>query len=327
MLHYAILGTNWLSQRYKRAMGAVGSQLTAVCSRSLERAREFGGEAVLAYDNLDRLLENPEIDAVYLCLPNCLHAETAIRCLRAGKHVLCEKPATASTAELEAVLQAAEESGRVFAEAVMNFYSPVMDWLRGELAGNPVASVRLDYSQRSSKLDDIRAGGMASSFDRSLYGGVLSDLGVYPLHFAVNLFGAPNSITTAAQFIGAVDGTDVLTLRYDGFDVVITVSKCCHSMLGSEILCDRATYTLKNVSVVLGVEKHTMEETEPVDCGIEVSRWPVSNPAMLDGVQERVLRTFARWAQGEDLARCKLLQQESLTVQRLMEEAHRQMGY
>lgn len=327
MLRYAIVGTNWLSHIYYHAIEAAGDRVAAVCSRSRERAAELGQGKALVYTELDEMLKNPDIDVVYLCIPNVLHADAALRCLRAGKHVLCEKPATVSAAEMEEILHTARTEGRIFAEAVMNFYSPVTDRLRAELAQDSVVSARLDYSQRSSKLDRLRAGEHITSFDRALYGGVLTDLGCYVLHFAVNLFGAPKKLDASAVFLGEVDGTDVLTLHYDGFDVSVTVSKCAHSMIGSEIQCDRATYTLKNLSVVLGVEKHTMDTCEEYDCGISCPGWPIANPAMLPGVQERVVRRFDRWVRGEDLAAQQRLLQQSLTVQRLIEEAHRQIGY
>lgn len=327
MLRYAIVGTNWLSHIYYHAIEAAGDRVAAVCSRSRERAAELGQGKALVYTELDEMLKNPDIDVVYLCIPNVLHADAALRCLRAGKHVLCEKPATVSAAEMEEILHTARTEGRIFAEAVMNFYSPVTDRLRAELAQDSVVSARLDYSQRSSKLDRLRAGECITSFDRALYGGVLTDLGCYVLHFAVNLFGAPKKLDASAVFLGEVDGTDVLTLHYDGFDVSVTVSKCAHSMIGSEIQCDRATYTLKNLSVVLGVEKHTMDTCEEYDCGISCPGWPIANPAMLPGVQERVVRRFDRWVRGEDLAAQQRLLQQSLTVQRLIEEAHRQIGY
>lgn len=327
MLRYAIVGTNWLSHIYYHAIEAAGDRVAAVCSRSRERAAELGQGKALVYTELDEMLKNPDIDVVYLCIPNVLHADAALRCLRAGKHVLCEKPATISAAEMEEILHTARTEGRIFAEAVMNFYSPVTDRLRAELAQDPVVSARLDYSQRSSKLDKLRAGAHITSFDRKLYGGVLTDLGCYVLHFAVNLFGAPKKLDASVVFLGEVDGTDVLTLHYDGFDVSVTVSKCAHSMIGSEIQCDRATYTLKNLSVVLGVEKHTMDTCEEYECGIACPGWPIANPAMLPGVQERVVRRFDRWVRGEDLAAQQRLLQQSLTVQRLIEEAHRQMGY
>ena len=81
---------------------------------------------------LDEMLKNSDIDVVYLCIPNVLHADAALRCLRAGKHVLCEKPATVSAAEMEDILHTARTEGRIFAEAVMNFYSPAA---RGAGAG------------------------------------------------------------------------------------------------------------------------------------------------------------------------------------------------
>ena len=327
MLRYAIVGTNWLSHIYYHAIEAAGDRVAAVCSRSRERAAELGQGKALVYTELDEMLKNPDIDVVYLCIPNVLHADAALRCLRAGKHVLCEKPATVSSAEMEAIIRTAQAERRIFAEAVMNFYSPVTDRLRAELAQNPAVAARLDYSQRSSKLDRLRAGEHITSFDRALYGGVLTDLGCYVLHFAVNLFGAPKKLDASAVFLGEVDGTDVLTLHYDGFDVSVTVSKCAHSMIGSEIQCDRATYTLKNLSVVLGVEKHTMDTCEEYDCGIACPGWPIANPAMLPGVQERVVRRFDRWVHSEDLAAQERLLQESLTVQKLIGQAHRQMGY
>ena len=327
MLRYAIVGTNWLSHIYYHAIEAAGDRVAAVCSRSRERAAELGQGKALVYTELDEMLKNPDIDVVYLCISNVLHADAALRCLRAGKHVLCEKPATVSAAEMEEILHTARTEGRIFAEAVMNFYSPVTDRLRAELAQDSVVSARLDYSQRSSKLDRLRAGEHITSFDRALYGGVLTDLGCYVLHFAVNLFGAPKKLDASAVFLGEVDGTDVLTLHYDGFDVSVTVSKCAHSTIGSEIQCDRATYTLKNLSVVLGVEKHTMDTCEEYECGISCPGWPIANPAMLPGVQERVVRRFDRWVRGEDLAAQQRLLQQSLTVQRLIEEAHRQIGY
>ena len=327
MLRYAIMGTNWLSYLYRDAILAAGDTVTAVCSRDLERAKALGGENAKAYTDLEEMLTDDNIDAVYLCIPNVLHADAALKCLKAGKHVLCEKPATVTAAQMEAIIRAAEENNRIFAEAVMNFYSPVMDRLRMELKENPVAAVRLDYSQRSSKLDQLRAGQSFSSFDRSLYGGVLTDLGCYALHFAVNLFGEPRDLIAASHFIGKVDGSTGLILRYEDFDVAVSLSKCAHSMIGSEIQCDRATYTLKNLSVVLGVAKHTMTDTEELDCGIPVEKWPIANPAVLPGVQQRVIDVFDGWVRGENPEEYRRLLKQSLTVQELIEKAQKQIGY
>ena len=143
MLRYAIVGTNWLSHIYYHAIEAAGDRVAAVCSRSRERAAELGQGKALVYTELDEMLKNPDIDVVYLCIPNVLHADAALRCLRAGKHMLCEKPATVSAAEMEAIIRTAQAERRIFAEAVMNFYSPVTDRLRAELAQDSVVSARL----------------------------------------------------------------------------------------------------------------------------------------------------------------------------------------
>lgn len=68
MLHYGIMGTNWLSHRYRRAMEKEGDCVAAVCSRSLLRARELAGEKTAAYDDLDAMLKDPNVEAVYLCI-------------------------------------------------------------------------------------------------------------------------------------------------------------------------------------------------------------------------------------------------------------------
>lgn len=327
MLRYAIMGTNWLCYLYRDAILAAGDAVTAVCSRDLGRARALGGDTAKAYTDLEEMLMDDNIDVVYLCIPNVLHAEAALKCLKAGKHVLCEKPATVTAAQMEQIIRATEESGKIFAEAVMNFYAPVAEQLRQELKTNPVAAARLDYSQRSSKLDQLRQGQSFSSFDRSLYGGVLTDLGCYVLHFAVNLFGEPKDLIASSHFIGQVDGSTNLILNYEDFNVSVSLSKCAHSMIGSEIQCDRATYIIKNLSVLLGVEKHTMTECTEFDCGIPGVKWPIPNPAKLPGVQQRVIQRFDRWVAGEDLEENRRLLNQSLTVQKLIEKAQKQIGY
>lgn len=326
-MNYAIIGTNWLSKIYADAIVSAGDNFYCVCSRDLARAKAFACDRAKAFDDFDALIDDDAIDAVYICLPNNMHAAASQKCLEAGKHVLCEKPITTTAEEYQSLCSIADANGKKYAEAVMNFYSPAMSVLKERLLSDSVVSARLDYSQRSSKLDMIRSGGMAPSFDRKLCGGVLYDLGIYPLHFAVNLFGEPRQVSATARWLGDVDVTDILILTYDTFDVVITVSKAGQDHIGSEIICDRATYTIQNVSVVLGVEEKDVSGAVSINCGIEQPDLQVQNPSFLNGVQTRVIRTFTRWLQGQDEAGYLTLRNESLIVQRIMDEARRQIGY
>ena len=326
-MNYAIIGTNWLCENYRTAIREAGDTFYAVLSRDLARAEAFAQGEAKAYDSMDALLADGDVDAVYLCLPNSMHYEATLRALRAGKHVLCEKPFALTLSQSEEMFREADKAGKVLAEGVMSFYSPAMDELRGLVRSDAVVSARLDYSQRSSKLDKVRAGGMVSSFDRRLGGGVLYDLGIYPIHFAVNLFGAPESVMAKARWMGDVDVTDVIVLGYRDFDVTVTVSKAGQSAIGSEILMDKGTLALDNVSVVLGARYVTKTGTREISCGGGGVPLPGTNPSTESAVQTRVIRRFTRWMQGEDREGLLQLRENSLIVQDILEKSRAQIGY
>ncbi|QDV90463.1 1,5-anhydro-D-fructose reductase [Phycisphaerae bacterium RAS2] len=115
-VRWAIVGCGRVAQRrvapvFARLEGAI---LHAFCSRDAARAREFAGQfgAPAAHGSLDDLLADRDVDAVYVALPNVLHAPTAMRCLAAGKHVLCDKPLALSADEARAMAGAARKAGR-----------------------------------------------------------------------------------------------------------------------------------------------------------------------------------------------------------------------
>lgn len=327
-MKYAVVGTNWLCENYRAALALTGNEFAACVSRDAERAAAFSMGTARACTKLEEVLADDAIDAVYLCVPNALHADAAEACLKAGKHVLCEKPLTLTPEECSRLQTLADRKGLRLAEAVMNHYSPAMAPLRRALKDASPVSARLNYSQRSSKLDRIRAGGTASSFDRSLGGGALYDLGVYPLHFSANLFGAPREVLAAARWEGDVDVSDTLILRYEGFDAAVTVSKACQDFLGSEILCDGGSWCFDNVSVVLGARWVTKSAVTPLDCG-EVGIPLAARKGASDGVQlaARVLRGFDSFVRGTDDESYLALRRESAIVQEIMAEARRQIGY
>ena len=328
-MNWAIVGTNWLCEIYRDAISLAGDRVTAVVSRDPDRARAFAGTAGRGYGSLAEMRRDTEIDAVYLCLPNTLHAAAAIQCLHAGKHVLCEKPLTVSPDLAREMFRAADGSGRVLAEAVMSAYSPAMPRLRRELQSGRVLTARLDYCQRSSKIDRFRAGERITSLSRDLGGGALLDMGVYPVHFAANLFGRPEAVTAAAQWEGGVDVTDSLLLRYRDFDAAVTTSKACQSRIGSEILLDDSTLVFENVSVVIVAKKLAKNgSAEEIDCGpSEVPKAGEASGAARGLVQSRVIRAFDAWMRGEDLQGLAHLRGTSLICQDILHEALRQTGY
>ena len=245
----AIIGTFWLSETFAKAVSRVdGIKVGAVCSRSIAKARAFAdihAPGAVCYDDPARLAADPKIDAVYIATPNVTHYALSKQMLTAGKHVLCEKPICVHIQEYEELLAIAQERGLVYLEAMMNAHLPQLKMAQEALrAAGTVIGARLDFSQRSSKIDRVRRGEAFSTFSKAACGGALMDLGVYSVYMALQLFGYPETVDAYSTPICDVDGTDTVILGYDGYQVVLTMSKLAESKIRSEIICEGGTLTL-----------------------------------------------------------------------------------
>jgi D-xylose 1-dehydrogenase (NADP+, D-xylono-1,5-lactone-forming) len=196
--------------------GARESQLVDVVgvgSRERARAEAYARERGLerAYGGFDELLADPDVDAVYVALPNALHVEWAIRALEAGKHVLSEKPLTRDPREAERAFDAAERAGRILMEGFMYRHHPQTKRLAQVVRDGELGELRLVRSHFSFTLDrprDVR-------WDRELGGGSLLDLGCYCTNLMRTLAGEPERVY--AEQIVAPSGVDVrfaATLRF-----------------------------------------------------------------------------------------------------------------
>jgi predicted dehydrogenase len=135
------------------------------------------------------VLDDPEVDAVYIPLPNAQHLEWTVRALRAGKHVLCEKPLGLTSAEARQMFDASEQSGALLMEAFMYRFHPQIAWAREQVAAGRIGPVRLI---RSAFVFDIRSNPENIRLQASLGGGSLMDVGCYPLSLCRIFFdGAP----------------------------------------------------------------------------------------------------------------------------------------
>ncbi|MFD3377554.1 MULTISPECIES: Gfo/Idh/MocA family protein [unclassified Streptomyces] len=218
-IRWAIVGTGDVSRQIAADLAAVPeARRAAVLSRSLDRARAFADEFgfARAFDDLDALVADPEVDAVYLATPHALHAPMALRAITAGKHVLVEKPLGVDAAEAREIAAAARRRG-VFAMEAM--------WMKF----NP--SFRAFVNQaRSGRIGDIRTVrgyfglpfGVADStrWSAERASSTLLDQGIYPVTLALELLGKPSGITADGQVRSdGVDLTEYVTLRYDGGQV------------------------------------------------------------------------------------------------------------
>jgi xylose dehydrogenase (NAD/NADP) len=187
--------------------------LIAVASRDKGRADDYAREWQIerAYGSYDELLADPDIEAVYVSLPNTMHAEWSIHALDAGKHVLCEKPFSRHTDEVEASFDAAERNDRLLSEAFMFRHNPQTARLQELIDGGAIGTLRLVRSAFSYSLydtDNIR-------LRTDVEGGALMDVGCYCVSGSRLLAGEPESVYAGAWF--GETGTDwvfTATMRF-----------------------------------------------------------------------------------------------------------------
>ncbi|HYM57673.1 MAG TPA: Gfo/Idh/MocA family oxidoreductase [Solirubrobacteraceae bacterium] len=189
------------------------AEVVAVGSRDRARAEAHAREHAIerVHDSYEALLEDPEVDAVYISLPNSLHVPWTVRALEAGKHVLCEKPLTRRVAEAEEAFAAAQRSGRLLAEAFMWRHHPQARRLKALVDEGTIGRLRLVRATFSFPLRDERDIRLAAQLD----GGSLMDVGCYCLSGTRLLAGEPER-AFGEQVLGG-DGVDVAfsaTLRF-----------------------------------------------------------------------------------------------------------------
>jgi D-xylose 1-dehydrogenase (NADP+, D-xylono-1,5-lactone-forming) len=187
--------------------------LIAVASRDDSRARAYAQEWGIerSYGTYEALLEDPDVEAVYISLPNSLHCPWSIRALEAGKHVLCEKPLSRRAAEVEEAFAVAERAGRILMEAFMYRHNPQMRELERLVADGAIGSLRLVRAAFGFTMRDPENVRMLPDVD----GGGLMDVGCYCVSGCRLLAGEPEHVY-GEQVIGPT-GVDVVfagTMRF-----------------------------------------------------------------------------------------------------------------
>ena len=199
------------------------AEVVAVASREAARAEAYAAEHGIprAHGSYEALLEDPDVDAVYVSVPNSLHTEWAVRALEAGKHVLCEKPFSRRVTDVERAFDVAEANGLVLSEGFMWRHSPHTQKLV-ELAGG-IGTVRVVRGAFSFQLEATR-GGEDTRFRADLDGGALMDLGCYCLSAIRLLLGEPARLR-GEQLVGST-GVDLVFTATLGFEAAAAHFDC-----------------------------------------------------------------------------------------------------
>lgn len=198
--------------------------LPSVRAELAELSARHGIERV--YTDYDQCLADPEVDTVYIGLPNLLHAEFARRALLAGKHVICEKPFVLRVDDLVGLRTLAEKRGLVLVEAITTRYLSNYRAIRDRLPElGDLKVIQCEYSQYSSRYPAFRDGQVLPAFDPAMGGGALMDIGIYALHFVAGLLGRPMSIKYVANVERDVDTSGVVLMEYESCTAICVCAK------------------------------------------------------------------------------------------------------
>jgi predicted dehydrogenase len=188
------------------AIQAAGNaELVGVASRDPGRAREMLPDGK-PYADYDALLADPDVDAIYIGLPNSLHRAWSERALAAGKHVLCEKPLANTAADAAAMAAASAKHGRLLMEALMFRFHPRAKEVFSALRADPPSATWASFGFPLRREGDIR-------WDPALGGGALLDVGTYTISAARWIHGEPDWVRAGGRF-STVDTTVTMTLGF-----------------------------------------------------------------------------------------------------------------
>ncbi|WP_131105213.1 Gfo/Idh/MocA family protein [Ornithinimicrobium sufpigmenti] len=202
-IRWGLLAAGKIAHALAQAVQASeGGQVVAVAARESVRAAEFARAHDIPgfYGSYEELATDPEVDVVYISTTNPYHAEQAVRCLQAGKHVLVEKPIALTVADAERIVQTARDTGRFAMEAMWTRCQPLVRDLVDRVRAGQIGQVR---SFHAAFTVPIEYDASHRIFDLANGGGALLDIGVYPVTLAHLLLGHPTDV----QVLGAAAPT------------------------------------------------------------------------------------------------------------------------
>lgn len=226
-LRWGVLGTAGINDAVVPAIQASElGEVTAIASRSPakaeEHARRFG--IPTAYEGYEVLLADPDVDAVYLPLPNHLHHPWVLRAVAAGKHVLCEKPMALTADQAGEMRAAADSAGVVLTEGFMYGHHPRYDRVREILRSGEIGPIRSISTSFTFDAGDETG---LTAFAGNPGGGALYDVGCYLLHVSRHLLERePDAVTIAAQWSSAHGDIDMLSAGMLEFGDVPVLIRC-----------------------------------------------------------------------------------------------------
>lgn len=216
IINWGIIGAGKIATKFATDLSTVpNSKLYAIASRSIEKAEVFrkAYNADLAYGSYKELALDPNIDAIYIATPHRFHKEHTLLCLNQHKPVLCEKPFAMNLEDVEEMIQLSKQNNTLLMEAMWTIFLPhyqyVLKLIKNKHYGE-VIKLEADFGFHPKYDESSRV------FDKSVGGGSLLDIGIYPIFTALTALGHPETINAKAKFFSSgADSECEIIFHYD----------------------------------------------------------------------------------------------------------------
>lgn len=318
MIRFATIGTNFVVEWFLEGAAKCDDLVyTGTYSRNMDKAREFGKKygSILFFDNLEKLAESDEIDAVYIASPNSEHFDQAMLMMNHGKHVMVEKTMASNAEQVSVLIETARKNKVVLMEAMRPVHDPgfkaIEDAIK-EIA--PIRRVSFQYCQYSSRYDKFKRGIVENAFDPKFSNGALTDIGVYCVHPLVKLFGEPEEILAQAIILpDSIDGEGTIIAKYDDMLAEVVYSKITDSKVPSQIQGEKGSVIIKEIynprQVITYFRNGSVKEADIPQCDLNL---------------EFEAEEWARLIRTEDYS--DIHSKYSLMALKVMDEARRQQN-
>ncbi|EPG7576507.1 Gfo/Idh/MocA family protein [Providencia rettgeri] len=199
-----------------------GIELVALCVRaeSIEKGQVICQQFGIAklYTDYQKLLQDPDVEVIYIGLPNHLHYQYTFDALMADKHVVCEKPFTPNWQQLQALISISQTRGLFLFEAITSIHTPEFHFIRQHIGKiGDIKVIHGNYSQYSSRYNDYLQGRVHAAFDPQQAGGALYDINLYNIYLLSALMGTPDSSDYICnKGFNGIDTSGVLTAYFGG---------------------------------------------------------------------------------------------------------------
>ncbi|MGI6608499.1 MAG: Gfo/Idh/MocA family protein [Erysipelotrichaceae bacterium] len=314
MINIGIVGSGFIVPIFIEAVNNVGGyHIRGIMARKAEVLSALKEKYSIDYYTLDykEMFDDPEIDAIYLGVPNSDHYFYAKEALSAGKHVIVEKPFCHKYKHAKEIVNLAKEKNLIVYEAITNQSLPNYQKIKELLPEiGDIKLLDINFSQYSSRYDKFKNGITLPAFDFKKAGGSLMDIGVYNIHFVAGLFGKPEKVHYFANIENGIDTSGVLIMSYPTFEAVCISAKDCKAPLHVLIQGDKAFIQSNGSSSLLDNVIYKLNKEDGVEYKLNKE----------DGYFYE-FNEFKQLVKNNDLEAAQKLNKHTLLVNGILEEA------